>query len=165
MQVPNWLKHDSSWWKRTGGIVASALTVFLALWLGFGGPGNAGVLAVLAAAAQVTSAFLFAQHRKADPGHAKTIVSAMITQYVRLTEIVGVVQAVQDERDEDISDDGARLRTVLGRVNVQLSYLAEDASSIIGSWSNFDPETPRILKWEPPIVPELEPTSDQGDGQ
>lgn len=162
MQLPDWLSHDETWWKRTGGIAAAGVTVFIAMWIGFGGPGNTGALAISAAASQVASALLFAHHRKAGAGHARSIVQRMLAINGRATELVALIQGVQDQRSPEASKQ--QIRLALGEVNIHLSYIVEGSAQLIDDWENFDPETPRSMNWQSPQITRFhDPANDESE--
>ncbi|MEV4633318.1 hypothetical protein AB0J79_08750 [Rhodococcus coprophilus] len=135
------------WWKgltvqqKSGGVLALA-TVGLTIALGFiATNGNAlpALLAVLAVVGQFASAWLFSQHRKADPAHAKTVVR-LLGDLVRKSSVaVRQVETVQEKRNPRATAE--ELRYALTQLNIRLSEIQNSGVLIIQSWQDFDPQT------------------------
>lgn len=140
-----WLR--SLTWKQVAGSILSAAAIGLTLWIGLSRTKDPTVLSILAVIAQVGSTGLFAQHRKADPGHARTIVRQLIGIRDQLLNLVTYIETVQEKRTPKATP--AELREALGRANVETTILAEHSAQVVAAWGDFDPDTLRHLAPDP----------------
>lgn len=117
-------------------------TVGLTVILGFTATdGNAlpAILAVLAVVGQFGSAWLFSQHRRADPAHAKTVVRLIFDLVRKSSVAVQQVETVQEKRNPRATPE--ELRLSLTQLNVRLSEIQSSGLLIVQSWQDFDPQT------------------------
>lgn len=134
--------------QQTWGTLSALFSVGLTVALGFvatDGNAVAAILAILAVVGQFASAWLFSNHRKADPAHARTIVRQIMAIVDRLASTVQLIETVQERREPAATT--AEIRSTLTRVNVLVSTVAEDGVRVVESWGDFDPATLRQLGW------------------
>lgn len=100
-------------------------------------------LAILAITAQGGSVWAFSGHGKADPAHANRS-SARLVQLAIRTHAAGAVAQAAFES----TDNAAKLRTSLGILSTEFSWIEDGLTQSVLDWRAFHPDAAQLEEGE-----------------
>jgi hypothetical protein len=135
------------WWGSAFLIGSLGVTVLLGVLSGADeqpSRSTSALLVLLAAVFQFSSVLLFAGIGRADPGLARAAVRRLIRMGLRTS---GARQLAEESFD---SANTAELRSRMGRLSVELSWLEEGLVEAVGDWEEFHAEALKQLRKDKP---------------
>jgi hypothetical protein len=138
---PQFLKDVSDWWRYLGakqlaGYVFAMVGIGLTIWAVNVDKENQLLIAVLAAFAQLIAASLFAGKGKADPTHAKRLITLGLR--------VGTAETAASDSFEKATTTTQR-RDDMGQLSAELGWIGEGIRNAVFDWTAFNEHLKELL--------------------
>jgi hypothetical protein len=139
----------ADWWRylsarQLWGCIFAAAGIALTFWAAFVKRDDQKLLlAVIAAFVQITAAYLFSGHGKADKTHATSAIGRLLSLAGRVD---GAERSASESFERNIS--AGQRRDVMGALSVELSWIGEGVRSSVVDWIVFNPHLAELVSDE-----------------